>query len=243
MLDPNYTVSNVCVGEIETGMSEAKLRDLRNEIPDTNLGHLRIDDALDLALSPLYAEEAVEILRRQGRYLLGATSEYWPDAHRVEGLLFLQGEDMQPNGAFSLVRMATWLRPTDQVPQQGVLPLQDILVLPGLEDVNAPDYDPEWSMGAPVDDMTRIEPYDPREEAFAPVRFAQVRDTIEIRQLGVDDRLKELLLGFTAAWHEVTNDPEKAAYEEWGERFLSLSPDLRKIARRNFAQQRNEDIQ
>lgn len=204
-LDPSCTFLRVANASGRNGLPADHLRQLRDEVLAEPRPIQEMADALDKILEayPMLDQDPNDVLRQSGQFLIGISMDGSLIDEEIDGLLFAQGEGIQDNGAFSVVRMATWVR---QKARHSGIPDRDIirdLELLGLDDVHSDDYEKVEPWGVPIEPATRIIPLSPsdseRPEGFL---YAHRADFEAIESLALPSELRRVFANIAAGWHE-----------------------------------------
>ncbi|MBP9738182.1 hypothetical protein KBD20_00665 [Candidatus Saccharibacteria bacterium] len=185
------------------GQSPQYLRKIRGEILAGTEPVQEMVDALDVVLAnPKPENDPVEQLRGLGQFLLGINEYAHPGQETVDGLLFAQCEDMLESGAFSIVRVATWIRQARQHSSTTGQELANELTELGLSDVHSDDVGSYGPWGIPVERTTRIVPLHPtgseRPEGYI---YGHRKDFEAIERLSLPDDLRRVFADVAASWH------------------------------------------
>lgn len=199
------------------GQSEEHLRDIRDQILSDENPSLEMVDALDVVLAnPRPDSNGVKALREQGKFLLGVTDYLaFGDDKLVDGLLFAQGEDLRDSGAFSVVRMATWIRQGRKQAHKTDSELRNSAVSLGLTDIEGDDIGSHGPWGVPVERTTRIISLQPndseRPEGYI---YGHRKDFEAIEGLALPNDLKRVFADVAATWHEAELEGDSSALAE-----------------------------
>lgn len=119
---------------------------------------------------------------------------------QIDGLLYAEAEGARPSGAFSVLRMATWVRRDNWRPTGSQAETEKFLVETALRDVETPHYYPR---GIPVSRDTRIIPLETSpDELSVGETFGYIQDRKAVGGLKVPSGLRLLLSGAVKLYHE-----------------------------------------
>jgi hypothetical protein len=191
------------------GQTLEALQQLKNELIATENHASEMAEALDRVISSPEPQEAPRLLARQNKYLLGIDEYAFSSGSAVDGLIFAEGIEKQENGAFSFIRMATWISQARQRLGSTDEQLSNQLIDMSLVDVES-DRHQDWGpWGIPVQRTTRIVPINPNpDEVPAGYIYGHRKDFEAIKQLSLPDELKRVFAEVTNSWHnaELNND-------------------------------------
>ena len=204
-LDATCTFLRVANASGRNGLPAEHLRQLRDEVLAEPRPIQEMADALDVVreATPMLDQDPNDVLRQSGQFLIGISVDGSMVDEELDGLLFAQGEELRDSGAFSVVRMATWVR---QKARHSGMPDREIsrdLVLLGLEDVAGDEYEQDAPWGVPVEQTTRIIPLYPsdseRPEGYL---YAHRADFEAIEGLTLPNELRRVFANVAAGWYE-----------------------------------------
>lgn len=198
------------------GQSPEQLFDIQGMVLAGTKPVQEIADALDVILAnPKPENDPIEILKERGQFLLGVSECSYPGYTTVDGLLFAQCEGLLESGAFSVVRMATWIRQGREHEQLTDKQLTDALIDHALTDVHGEDVGSYEPWGIPVERTTRIAPLHPSEsERPDGYIFGHKKDFRAIEGLSLPDELKRVIADVTATWHGTEIEGDSRAFVE-----------------------------
>lgn len=200
------------------GQTAEHLNDIRQQILLGDTPPTEIVDTLDFVLEhPRPESNPVALLREQGKYLLGVREHFGGGrgTDPVDGLMFAQGEGLQESGAFSIVRMATWMRQGRKHPIKSDRELRNSLIQLSLTDINRDDTGEHGPWGVPVERTTRVVPLYPTESELAEgYVFGHRKDFEAIEGLSLPDELKLVFADVTATWHGTELEGDSSAFAE-----------------------------
>ncbi len=117
---------------------------------------------------------------------------------QIDGLLYAEAEGERPSGAFSVLRIATWVR-DNRRPTGSPARIEEFLFERTLRDVEAPDQYP-W--GIPVSRTTEIILLEPHlGDLSVGGTYGHIQDRKAVNKLAVPEDLRELLVGAVEEYH------------------------------------------
>lgn len=202
------------------GLSSETISAMRNEVLDTEPRLSKIISALGFILrDEHHHSETFHRMRERGRYLFGlypspaGSGSFTPHADPPEGLFYAEGKGLGRDGAYSTVRLETYISPW-RVAQEDLEDHRQSLLKQSLGKVASG----RQVYVVPVNRTTRVMPFCGSDgENSRGYLYGYAEELAAVSKLDVPERLRSLLVFQTAAWHRSELKPGNAGEADFAD--------------------------